>query len=419
MRKDVVEKKLTPFLWELSQKGTVFENCFSVASWTLPSFKGILTSTYPLMFEGKLRIDENRTSLAQVLQKAGYKTIGLTYHPNLHRYFGYNAGFDYFFDDIEGEWEWGGSLIREIADSMFKYLKNKELLKKLTYYYSLHIMKRSLKTGYKFHFPAEEINKKAVELLKKTKKPYFCWLHYLDAHFPYLPKKTRLSEKEVRRLNLLRERWYRGGKKVNGEDLRKLKGLYKQKVKEIDSALKMFFEKAKKEGLLKNTIVVITSDHGEEFNEHGAFHHEMNLYDELTHVPLIILGSHLKKKKVSKPVSQIDLAPTILDLLKMKKPKQWLGESMFKNNRRYVISEEGQKLRGEAIRNNFTLNLNYKKIAIRNKDKKYIYNERGKDELFDLKKDPREKRNKIKEGVPVYFKKALTEHLGLLKNRPT
>ena len=419
LRKDVVSRQLTPFLWELGEKGAVFENCFSVGSWTLPSFLAIFTSTYPLMFGGELKITSDRTTIAEILQERGYETIGLGFHPFLHSLFGYNAGFDHFFDELEGGWARESDLVRKIADSIFKLIKDKTVLKRFTYYYSLYSLKRNLRTGYKFFLSGEEVNKWAIKTMQKRdkKKPFFCWVHYMDAHFPYLPKTSKFSTQEAHRLNILREKWYRGDKKVERKDLVKLKGLYEKKVSEMDNTLKELFEKLDKEKLIEKSIVVITADHGEEFYEHGEFHHEMNLYDELTHVPLIILEPDLKSQRITRLVSQIDLAPTILDLVGLKKPTAWFGESLFgdKEEKGYAISEEGQKLKGQAMRRNLVFDLNYKKIATRTKDKKYIYNQNGQDELYDLRDDPKEQKNIARQGIPKQLKRILAKHLELIE----
>lgn len=418
LRKDVVNKHLTPFLWEISKRGVVFENCFSVGSWTMPSFKAILTSTYPLMPNGKLTLEPHQKSIAKVLKKKGFKTAGFVFHPCLHRLMGYNAGFDDYFDEFEESGREANRLLKKSADLMFRFIKNEKILKKTGYYYSLYALRRNFRTGYKFCLPAKEINRRVINMLKRSKKtPFFCWIHYLDAHFPYLPEKSKFSKKEVWRLNILREKWYRGGKKVERKDLAKLKQLYHEKVREMDNALRELFEGLAEEKLIEDTIIVITSDHGEEFFGHGEFAHGFNLYDELIHVPLIIFDPALKGRKVIRIVSQIDLAPTILDLVSIKSPSIWVGKSLFdqENRKGYVISEEGQRVREEAMRNNFNFNLRYKKIAIRTKKMKYIYNQAAQDELYDLSSDRQEKRNIISHGVPKKFKKILEKHLKRLE----
>ncbi len=421
LRKDTISRRLTPFLWELGKKGVAFENCFSVASWTMSSFKGILTSKYHLMDGGRLEMGPNQTTLAQVLRKKGFKTMGLVFHPFLHNFFGHDIGFDYYFDEFE-EGRRGGDvenrLLQDVANLMFKFIKNEKVLNKVKYFYSLYNLKKRFSEDYKFCLPADQINKRAINLFRKHKKePFFCWIHYLDAHFPYLPKTSGLSKQEAHRLNIVREKWYRGGKKVDKKDLIKLKQLYGEKVKEIDDALKDFFAQLGKEKLGKDTIVVITSDHGDEFYEHGEFHHELKLYDELIHVPLILVNSGLKSRRITEVVSQIDLAPTILDLVGIESPSGWVGKSLFdkKNRKGYAISEEGQRLRGQAVRMGFNLNIKYKKIAIRTKDKKYIYNQNGQDELYDLRDDPKEQKNIARQGIPKQLKRILVKHLKLIE----
>jgi len=149
--------------------------------------------------------------------------------------------------------------------------------------------------------------------------PFFLWTHYMDVHEPYLPEKKyvdrvdssiKMEEKEIFDMfkNVILERDVSDIKKV--EIQRKF---YKAKVIEMDEYVKEFFGNLDELGLLDNTIVIITSDHGEEFGEHGGLSHDGKMYGELIDVPLFIFDKDISEEKIfERPVSSVDISPTIL-----------------------------------------------------------------------------------------------------------
>jgi arylsulfatase A-like enzyme len=267
--------------------------------------------------------------------------------------------------------------------------------------------------------PGNELNNHFIEWIKDKNDPYFCWLHYLDTHFPYIS--DSLKKDEMIRLNLQRQKWFLQNKNVNLDDLDKVKNLYIKKVHDVDSYIGELVDNLKKINKYDNTIFIITADHGEELYEHGSFHHDLKLYEELIHVPLIISGKGIKRHTIDKVVSHIDLAPTLLDILEIKKPKLWIGDNLLLNTKNIAISEEGQKTRGDArLSLNFKLNLDAKKVAIIWDKWKYIYSEGNGEELYDLSVDEGEKENLLKEDeeqtkeVINIARDALNKHMNLV-----
>jgi len=155
--------------------------------------------------------------------------------------------------------------------------------------------------------------------------------------------------------------------------------------------------------ILDDTFVILTADHGQQFMEHGCFGHGDYLYDELIHVPLIIVGPGLRNQVISQQVSLLDLAPTILDLVKIEKPKAFLGNSvlpLITGNRAKAgsldaISEAGTVINEVSVGTKLQLNVNQRVISVRTGKWKYIYNEGRQDELYDLEDDPKETKNII------------------------
>jgi arylsulfatase A-like enzyme len=196
----------------------------------------------------------------------------------------------------------------------------------------------------------------------------------------------------------MQELWLKintNSKKITNEDLHNIIALYDAEIMFVDNLLGTLFQMLKDTGILKDTILIITSDHGEEFKEHGDFDHLPKLYDELIHVPLIIYDADLESRRIDAVVSLIDIAPTILDLLEFDPIDKWQGRSLVplvgKNEENWTdeayseVSHEAYKLRIE---------LNKRKTSIRTNEWKFILDEDSdRRELYNLSKDPGEHNN--------------------------
>jgi arylsulfatase A-like enzyme len=151
-------------------------------------------------------------------------------------------------------------------------------------------------------------------------RPFFAFLNYYDAHIPYLPQApfdTVFGPKRARHhamADLLPEAAETGWLVADAEVER---DAYDGTIAELDQELGHLFEELERRGLLKNTVVVLTGDHGEEFLEHGMMRHGQNLYRVLVQVPLVVWlpGSPLPGERIAQPVSLRDLPATILDLV--------------------------------------------------------------------------------------------------------
>lgn len=397
LRKDCFTNKLLPNLFTLKKNSVLFENAYSVSSWTAPSFIGLLTSSYPLMYGGSLKIDQRRKTITEVLRINGYHTVGFTYHPYLDRMFGYNKGFCDYYDDMGEHSETSKTLIKKVLYLIGKYLGDNKIAEFLKYIYYVKTLEENLKSNYKFYIPAKQINEKVICYIKenKLKTPFFLWIHYMDAHFPYMPKNQ--DENKILELNIEREKYFRGNKTINLSKINEIKSLYLNEIRELDINVYKIINKLNL--LYPKTIFIITSDHGEEFYEHEGFHHELTLYNELIHVPLMIFNNEINHNVNKQLISLIDVGPTILDIIGIEKPQKWLGNSILSNINEYIICEEGQKYRGEARKHldKFKLYVNSSKIAVITKKYKYIYYKKGRNELYNILNDPNEKNNIINE----------------------
>ncbi|MHA1568214.1 MAG: sulfatase family protein [Alphaproteobacteria bacterium] len=283
------DKPTTPALDAFAAGAMRFVNSYATSPWTLPShasiFTGLHESTH-LAARPKSMLHENNITAAELLQATGYKTAGIVCAPFLRSVFQINQGF--------GLWD------EKIAET-----------KRPTV--------REIKTS-------RRVTNKALRYLKmrtNDRQPFFLFVHYWDVHYDYNPpeKYTKIFDPD-----------YRG--KMHGEqftqrtrsgeihpamkprDLEHLIALYDGEIRYTDDHLAELLAFLDQSGLAKNTAVIITSDHGDEFFEHGCTGHTFTCYEELIRVPLVIRAPWLQRSTgvIDDVVENVDLFPTILAL---------------------------------------------------------------------------------------------------------
>ena len=355
---------LTPFVDSLQDKCIRFTKAQSIGPYTQASFPGILTSSYYLQYGRGKKLSPKRTLISEVLQKAGVVTAGFHSNPYLSDFFGWNRGWDVFYDSMDVE-----------VSSEVPYLKG------------------------------NEINSKVGEWLSSYTKgneyrPFFLWLHYMDVHEPYVPERKYIDMVDPS-LNLTREEMFNLFKNVvlkrdvSDEDrVRVLKKLYNVHVREVDDYIKQFFSLLKELNLLQGSIIIITSDHGDEFGEHGGLSHDGKMYSELIDVPFLIYDYDKDEGKVCNTlVSNIDVPPTIVHLFGLEPVKGFEGHSLL------PLEEYPEKCCfGEAIGKIGQKEKETDKPVYfyRENDLKIIYRESGNIwEMYNLKEDPKEVNNII------------------------
>ncbi len=255
------------------------------------------------------------------------------------------------------------------------------------------------------YIKAERINRKVRTWLSSHSglgggRPFFLWLHYMDVHEPYVPPRKyidlvdpsiTLNEEEMFQLfkEVLLKRDVRDPDKVEI-----LKKLYWAHVREVDDATREFFGILGTLSVLKDSMVILTTDHGDEFGEHGGLSHDGKLYDELIHVPLLIYDATREKNEISETlISTLDVAPTITHVFGVEAPQAFEGRSLFP-----VESYPVQGGFGEAVDKHGSDEKGEEKEVHydREGNLKIIYHERHDSwELYDLKDDPEELRNMI------------------------
>ena len=361
----------SPTIDGLAKRGTLFKNAFSQAPITSPSFMSIMTSLYPTYHgvtdfmgacgaRGRVyTADPSIPTLAEILKKNNYRTGAFTEGGQLYGKLGFEKGFDYYSMNPNQLHRPEGS-IQE--DEIFYWLKE---YRRENFFLFFHT--------YAVHSPWMA-PKSYWELFENGNEAHFSLKDFLNDPETPLMSQIDLYPNFYQKIN----RWIPA-------DIEYVKALYDGGLRYVDDFIGKMMAQLSELGVLSNTIVVITADHGEEFMDHGRLTHNQ-LYDELLHVPLIILGpSTPEKVLVDQIVRSIDILPTVLDLLGIPLDSPIHGTSLVRAHKQNL----GLSTLAE------TEHLGY---AFRNATHKYIYpfyrlSRNRFDELYDITKDPKERHN--------------------------
>ena len=367
LRQDVLgcygnKRGLAPFIDSLQDKCIRFTNGQASGPYTQASFPGLLTSSYYLEYGKPKGLAPERTLISEPLQKDGIVTAAFHSNPYICGFLGWNRGWDVFYDSMEDE-----------VEPRIPYIRGNVINTKVSDWLSSHASSGEY-------------------------KPFFLWLHYMDVHEPYMPEKeyvdmvdpsVTVSQDEMYSLfeNTLLKRDVSDPDKVA-----MLKKLYDIHVREADTYVQEFFGTMEKLDILKDTLVIITNDHGDEFNEHGGLSHDDKMYSELIDMPLLIYDPAKDKGEVSdNVVSNLDIPSTIVQLFGLAPVAGFKGHSLL------PLKDYPRKgVFGEAIdqRSQRGGNMDKDVYYYREGDLKIIYRaDLDSWEMYDLKKDPRELNN--------------------------
>ncbi len=399
-------KETSSVLSGLAQESVVYKNAYSTASWTLPSVASILTGTYP-GFHGGHRVEsagnifsvnklaEENVTIAEVLQQNGYTTAGITSCEFVTGKFGFDQGFDYFDDAI--------------SNYCFAFLSF-GLLRFLDVF--IPVRDYLWASGFYGHRIGKQINESAfrwLEYAAPREKPFFLLLHYFDAHHPYLPEGIGISDEtiplDIRRRYALNSPNYtvlensiiysviKGKKGLLADEYALLTENYEREIQLTGKHIGEVFDTLKKLGFYDNSIIIMTSDHGESFGEHGQMLHGTSLYEETIKVPLMI--KYPKKDgttgSIDFPVSLTGIVPTILTYLGIQMPPDIQGVELNNSEGQKIISQNYSDPSWKY--NQWTKRFAQDLISFRSGDYKYMKAFGGEDVLFHLTADPDEKHN--------------------------
>lgn len=313
----------TPNLDAFAKDAVRFEHAYANASWTRPSFASLLTGRYPSshhVMAKSAALSNELVTLPEALGEAGFHTAGFVTNYNVAPYFQFDQGFDEY-HYLEPEFVLGAD------DAAAKLLLVQFLRQRIE---SLRDAFWGVQPGTAYQ-DAEVVNAHIVRWLeRKPSHPWFLFVGYMDPHDPYFehPYSGEGYARAAHQSPALSE-------------ADKLRRLYDGEITYWDEHFGKLIAELKKRGLYDDTTIVITSDHGEEFGEHGGFWHGTTLYDEQLRVPLFVkLPKNARgNTTVSHWVQSIDIMPSLLKWLQVPIPEGVQGKDLFQGSDRLFAEE--------------------------------------------------------------------------------
>jgi len=305
------ERSTTPEIEKIFSKGNVYEQAIAPAPWTLPSHASMFTGRWPheLSTDWSQPLDDTYPTLAETLRDYGYMTaafVANTYYTN--RETGLDRGFIRYEDyPISAEQTFISSILGQNLACWRQMGFGCGLLHRLGLY-ELPARKN-----------AEQVNQEFLDWVgQQGERPFFVFLNYFDAHAPYLPPPPFDVKFGPGRVNG-EQVFVEGNEPWGGtsEQLQTEINQYDAGIAYIDTQLGQLVDELKSRSLLENTILVITSDHGEEFREHGVMSHANSLYRPGVRVPLLILTPQSPDtlQRIPEPFSLRNMPLTVLGMV--------------------------------------------------------------------------------------------------------
>jgi arylsulfatase A-like enzyme len=368
----------SPAIDALAADGIVFRQGVSASTFTKTSVASLLTGRFPYQhgvywgsrtddpeLPGAVTSDllpAGEHTLAEALRPAGYLTAAWIQNSHLRGFMGFAQGFVEYHDQQGG--------IERIDRRFLRWLR-----------------------GAAGHYP------------------YFAYLHYIDLHDPYRPEPPYdamfgtyaplYDGIDLAEWGAYLEAMRQGRVTLSEAQVAQLEAYYDGQIRYVDDNVGRLLEELKRLGRYDDTLIVLTSDHGDGFYEHGFISHSTTPYEELARVPLIVKLPRRRHAgtEVAQQVRLVDVMPTLLDLLGRPIPPDVAGCSLRPlwsegdgsprdpgcAEAVIEIAEEG----AEPV------------VAVRAGGFKYIHHEKARDELYDLARDPGETHNLIDAGLPV------------------
>jgi arylsulfatase A-like enzyme len=261
-----------PFLGELARQGATFDG-LTPAPWTKPATAALLTGLHPVRHQAMDRLDripDAAVTLAERLRGQGYQTLGASANGWVSPGFGFDRGFDTFL--------------------------------------------------YRDGLKSAALNRQLLPLLGRLKPPFFLYVHYIDPHAPYAPdagwdgrplpaalRSHPLTIQELDAPHFIHR---------SPELMARARDLYDGEIRQADAGLRALVGALARRGLMRNTVLVVTADHGEELGDHGRMSHGQTVYEEVLRIPLVIRAPGVVAAG-HRPgrASLLDVVPTLLDLL--------------------------------------------------------------------------------------------------------
>jgi arylsulfatase A-like enzyme len=179
--------------------------------------------------------------------------------------------------------------------------------------------------------PASKVRNEVAKLLPQLQSRFYLYLHLIDPHDPYTPQRAWDNDPPSPEEYVQPQEIRKSGKPPSAEQLARMRNQYDGEIHEMDRAIEGMFDDLESLGLLNDTLVVFTSDHGEEFYEHQDLTHGSTLYDEVLLVPFLLgnLKPPMQRRSSTEIFHQVDFLPTVLEALGLPVPAEVDGVSQW------------------------------------------------------------------------------------------
>jgi arylsulfatase A-like enzyme len=446
----------TPKLDAWSKEGITFDMARSAAPWTLPSHLTMFTGLLPSQHQA--RVDQpyhgSAPTLAEYLRSKGYATGGVVANVRMcNQVYGVGRGFDTYVD-----YPWNQQI--SVHSALTSSKLGASVLGAMgriglpaPHHYPLYYRRPARAITKEAHAWLDEVARRNEHAPAGERRPYFLFDNLMDVHGPYAPMRNAprlfwkgpLPEKD----DSTPECGWRAlqeftdsepaARRARNQQLdavsSRLRDLYDDCLHGMDAELDRFLAGLRADGMLENTWVLITADHGEHFGEHGHFGHGSSLYNAMTHVPLILIPPSssstmcatsprsLRGRHIAAPVSQRDLPRTLASLLDPAGDNPFPGKSLSRlwsespaEPPDPVLSQlENPQLRGESFRTDRVIEVN----SLIQHEHILIESANQPPELYDLYRDPHEQRNLATDPLELSrlnrMHAALLDHLSDLR----
>jgi len=336
----------TPRLDALARAGLMLEDAVSTSSWTLPAHLSMMTSVDPGSHGGvdmEHGYNGKVPTLASLLREAGFATQAVTSHLYVSSVYGFDSGFDHL--------------------------------------------------DFRQDRKATEVADRALALLDRIgDRPFFLFLHFYDPHWHYDPPERTRALFESGYTGTLSGNWrdFSQRQHLTPQDLAHLLALYDGEIRYTDDEVGRVLDHVRARGLDRGTLLAVTSDHGEEFLDHGSWEHQKTLYEEVVRIPMVWAGPGVPVRRETRQATLLDVLPTVLGWAGVTAKKPSLGRNLF-------AASEDRETFGETDHTtdgNHKLFLRagsgrWKAIFSLNRDGSRVQSE----EWYDLAFDPGEKTN--------------------------
>ena len=390
------DRPTSPAIDSLGREGVVFEDASTTSPWTLPSHASMLTGLYPNRHgatDWETALDVSLPTLAARLAGNGYATAAVVNTLHLSEQFGLTRGFEKFMYVKENEERVGPSTwVTDQAIGWLGELRGQRVFL-FVHYYDVHSRYAAL-PRYERQFvspydgPADGSSGQLYLYLLSPQFIASCQSDPNRESCRSWAKGPIVAEADATTVRV----------DFDTDDIRHLVDLYDAGVRQTDAEVGRLIEFLRLEGLLDQTLVIITADHGEQFLEHGSVLHSRTHYQEVMRVPLILRGPGIPAgRRIATPVSLVDVVPTVLAALGEPAPARadgldlsalWKPESQTGGHEAESIARlRDRTIFSEAAASDVVL------AARRGRFKLHYNRLTGEQELYDLELDPGEQTN--------------------------